>query len=142
MQVFFADNVKKWRLPQVVEILPDLIHLSVFLFFTGLTIFLFNVYHSVFLSVVWWIALVSTLYGCIMLMPLFLPNSPYYTPLSPPIFHIAWSFVHVPVSVLELGFFLSLYLTSSSFYSSYPSCYPTRSPTMSRIAASPSAWMP
>ena len=101
---FFAKGVKKWRLPQVVEILPGLIHLSVFLFFIGLAIFLLNVHHSVFLSVIWWIALVSTLYACITLMPLFLSDSPYYTPLSTPIFHIAWSFVCATLFVIFICF--------------------------------------
>ena len=87
-----------------MEILPGLIHLSVFLFFIGLAIFLFNVHHSVFLTVIWWIALVSTLYGCITLMPLFLPDSPYYTPLSTPIFHIAWSFVYFTVFIFFICF--------------------------------------
>ena len=70
------------RLPHVVEALPALIHLSLFLFFSGLVIFLFNINHSVFTSVIWWIGPFSMGYGWIMLMPIFRPDSPYYAPLS------------------------------------------------------------
>jgi len=82
MRAFFADGMNKMCLPYVVEALPALIHLSLFLFFAGLVIFLFNINHSVFNSVIWWIGPFSMGYGWIMLMPIFRPNSPYYAPLS------------------------------------------------------------
>jgi len=75
------------RLPSAVELLPALIHLSLFLFFAGLVIFLFNINHSVFVSAIWWIGLYSITYGWVTLMPIFYYDSPYYTPLS----SFAWS---------------------------------------------------
>ena len=74
-------------LSSAVELLPALIHLSLFLFFAGLLIFLFNIHHSVFVSVIWWIGLYSITYGWVTLMPLARYDSPYYTPLS----SFAWS---------------------------------------------------
>src|SRR6266851_7913976 len=70
-----------------VEGLPVLIHLSLFLFFVGLVIFLFNVNQSVFVSVIWWMGLFSVVYVGMTVMPIFRPDSPYYTPLS----STAWS---------------------------------------------------
>jgi len=87
VRAFFANGVDKLRLPSAVELLPALIHLSLFLFFAGLVIFLFNINHSVFVSVIWWIGLYSITYGWVTLMPIFRHDSPYYTPLS----SIAWS---------------------------------------------------
>ena len=82
MRAFFANGVDRMRIPLVVETLPALLHLSLFLFFSGLAIFLFNINHSVFVSGLLYIGLFSTMYGCTTLMPIFFPESPYYTPLS------------------------------------------------------------
>src|ERR1700761_7757560 len=82
MRAFFADGVEKMHVPWAVEGLPLLLHLSVFLFFGGLAIFLFNIDHGVFGSVIWWIGLFSIIYGLITVMPIVRHNSPYYSPLS------------------------------------------------------------
>ena len=82
MRAFFSDGVDKLHLPWVVEVLPTLVHLSLFLFFAGLLIFISNINHTVFNYVIWWIAIFSTVYGCITLMPIFRHDSPYYAPLS------------------------------------------------------------
>jgi hypothetical protein len=70
MHAFFAGGVDKMHIPWVVEGLPTLLHLSLFLFFGGLVIFLFNVDREVFTCVVWWIGLFSVVYGLITLVPL------------------------------------------------------------------------
>ena len=57
MCAFFAEGANKLHIPWTVEGLPALLHLSVFLFFGGLVIFLFNIDHVVFSSVIWWIGL-------------------------------------------------------------------------------------
>ena len=82
MRAFFANGVDKMRVPLVVEILSALLHLSLFLFFSGLVIFLLNINPSIFVSVVLCIGLFSLSYGCATLMPIIFPDSPYYTPLS------------------------------------------------------------
>ena len=82
MRAFFSNGVDKLHLPWAVEALPTLVHLALFLFFAGLLIFLFNTNHMVFNTVVGWIALFSTAYGSITLMPIFRHDSPYYAPLS------------------------------------------------------------
>ena len=52
MHAFFAEGVDKMHIPWAVEGLPTLLHLSLFLFFGGLAIFLFNVDQEVFMFVV------------------------------------------------------------------------------------------
>ncbi|KAF8475241.1 hypothetical protein DFH94DRAFT_609620, partial [Russula ochroleuca] len=82
MRAFFANGAEKMHIPWAVEGLPTLLHLSLFLFFGGLVIFLFNVHQEVFICVVSWIGLFSGVYGLITLLPLFRQDSPYYSPLS------------------------------------------------------------
>ena len=82
IRAFFAEGVEECLLPWVVETLPALLHISLFLFFAGLVVFLWNVNLTMFKSVLSWVTICSTLYGCFTLMPIFRHNSPYFTPLS------------------------------------------------------------
>ncbi|KAI0301534.1 hypothetical protein B0F90DRAFT_1628611 [Multifurca ochricompacta] len=82
IRAFFAKGVDSLHLPWAVEALPTMLHLSLFLFFAGLIIFLFNVNHTVFTVVSCWVGFCTGIYGCIALMPLFRIDSPYYAPLS------------------------------------------------------------
>ena len=84
IRAFYANGADKMYIPWAVEGLPTLLHLSLFLFFGGLAIFLFNIDKEVFTGVFLWIGLFSTVYGLITLLPLIRPDSPYYTPLSLP----------------------------------------------------------
>ena len=65
LRAFFADGVDNLQIPWAVEGLPTLLHLSLFLFFGGLVVFLFNVDQEVFIGVVTWIGIFSTMYGSI-----------------------------------------------------------------------------
>jgi Family of unknown function (DUF6535) len=82
IRAYFAKGVDKLHLPWVVEALPGLLHLSVFLFFTGLPIFLFGINHTVFIAVLSCVGTCGASYLCISIMPLVRHDSPYYTPLS------------------------------------------------------------
>ena len=82
IRAFFAEGVDKCLLPWVVETLPMLLHISLFLFFAGLVIFLWNVNLTIFKLVLSWVAICTALYGCITLMPIIRYDSPYYTSLS------------------------------------------------------------
>ena len=88
MRALFAEGVDKMHILWVAEALPMLLHLSVFLHFAGLLIFLFNINHTVFNPVGWWIGLFSTGYALITFMPIIRHYSPYYAPLS----QSAWFF--------------------------------------------------
>jgi Family of unknown function (DUF6535) len=111
IRAFFASGIDKLHLPWAVEALPTLVHISLFLFFSGLLVFLFNINHTVFSFVVWWVGLSGGVYGCITLMPIFRHDSPYYAPLS----LSAW-FLYTGVSY---GVFRVLaFITLSDYFSS------------------------
>src|SRR5579863_1964151 len=82
IRAFFAEGVDKFHLPWAVEALPALLHLSLFLFFVGLAVFLFNINHTVFKMAVSWIGVCTGIYICITFLPMFRHDSPYYAPLS------------------------------------------------------------
>ena len=84
IRAFFAEGVEKCLLPWTVDALPTLLHISLFLFFTGLVVFLCNVNLTIFKLVLSWVGLCVALYGCITCMPIIRHDSPYYTPLSLP----------------------------------------------------------
>ena len=88
IRAFFAEGVEKCLLPWAVDALPTLLHISLFLFFAGLVVFLCNVNLTIFKLVLSWVGLCTALYGCITCMPIFRHDSPYYTPLSLPTWHI------------------------------------------------------
>ena len=88
IRAFFAEGVTKCLLPWAVDTLPTLLHISLFLFFAGLVVFLCNVNLTIFKLVLSWVGLCTTLYGCITCMPILRHDSPYYTPLSLPTWHI------------------------------------------------------
>ncbi|KAH9978309.1 hypothetical protein BJV74DRAFT_798491 [Russula compacta] len=82
MRAFFADGMDKSHIPWAVEGLPALLHLSLFLFFSGVLILLFNINHTVFYWVIWSVGVSLMMYGWITLVPIFRHDSPYYAPLS------------------------------------------------------------
>jgi hypothetical protein len=82
IRIFHAEGLEKLYLHWVTRAVPILIHISLFLFFSGLPIFLFSVNRTVFNVVITWLALCVAGYACITLMPIFCQNSPYYSPLS------------------------------------------------------------
>jgi len=113
MRAFFAAGIDKFHAPWAVEVLPALVHLSLFIFFVGLLIYLFDINHTVFSAVVCWVALLSSVYVCMTLMPIFWPDSPYYAPLS----STAWIiYATISYAVLNIRFFVkSLSSTRQSF---------------------------
>ena len=100
IRAFFAEGVENLHLPWAVEALPALLHISLFLFFAGLLVFLFNTHHNVFSAVAWWIGLCSIAYISITFMPLFRPDSPYYAPLSSSVWYLATGVLTLAFQVL------------------------------------------
>ena len=82
IRAFFSEGVDKCLLPWTVDALPTLLHISLFLFFAGLVVFLCNVNLTIFKLVLSWVGLCAALYGCFTCMPIIRHDSPYYTPLS------------------------------------------------------------
>ena len=86
--MFLAEGVDELLLSWTVEGLPTLLHISLFLFFAGLVVFLWNVDLTIFKLVLSRVGICTALYGCITVMPIFRHDSPYHTPLSLPSWHI------------------------------------------------------
>jgi len=69
-------------LPWVVEGLPALLHISLFLFFAGLSVFLFSVNYTIFKAMIAWVALCVIVYAYLTVSLIQHKNSPYSVPLS------------------------------------------------------------
>jgi len=79
---FCAKGLKKSRVSLIVRSVPTLIHVSLFLFFAGLLIWLTNINHLVGWPVVFWLGLCGTGYAYVTIMPILHHDSPYFSPLS------------------------------------------------------------
>ena len=82
IRAFFAEGVERLHLHWAVEALPALLHISVFLFFAGLCVYLFSAHKTVFSVVVAWVGLCVVVYGYITVLPILHKDSPYHAPLS------------------------------------------------------------
>ena len=122
MRAFLSRAVDNMNLPSVVEGLPILIHLAVFLFFAGLIVFLLNVNDNVCFPVNVWIGLFSILYAFITFMPMFRPDSPYYSPLSAPVAFIS-GLLLLTISGTATIFLLSLSLLAALIRVILRSCF-------------------
>jgi hypothetical protein len=101
IRIFHAEGLKKLHLHWVTRAVPILIQVSLFLFFSGLPIFLFDVNRTVFNVVVIWLGLCVAGYACITLMPIFYQNSPYYSPLSPFVWWCVTNMLFIVHQLLE-----------------------------------------
>ena len=99
IRTYHAEGLDRWQLHQVTRMVPVLIHVSLFLFFSGLPLFLFNVNRTIFNVVVAWLALCVAGYACITLIPIFCQDSPYFSPLTSSIWF--W-FVNMLFIILRL----------------------------------------
>ncbi|KAI0262995.1 hypothetical protein BC834DRAFT_803973, partial [Gloeopeniophorella convolvens] len=77
---FYAEGVERFRVSWAIDALPALLHLSVFLFYAGLSVLLFTISLTIFKIIVSWVALCLSLYVVITILPAIFPNSPYRTP--------------------------------------------------------------
>jgi len=82
IRAFFAEGADKFRLSTVVEVLPALLHLSVFLFFAGLVIFLLDVNHSIAFGILSLVAICGLSYTIFTIFPILFHDSPFQTPLT------------------------------------------------------------
>ncbi|KAH9066425.1 hypothetical protein EDB87DRAFT_719492 [Lactarius vividus] len=95
IRAFFAEGVDKYLLPWAVETLPVLLHISLFLLFAGLVVFLCNVNMTAFKLVLSRVGVCMALYGCITFMPIFCHDSPYYTSLSSSVWFIVFGICYI-----------------------------------------------
>ena len=82
VRAFYKHGVEKLHIPWTIEVLPALLHISLFLFFAGLSVFLFTVHLTIFKVVTIWIGVCAILYAVLTFMPIIRKDSPYSAPLS------------------------------------------------------------
>src|SRR5712672_2768771 len=82
IRAFYSEGVEKLHVPWAVELLPALLHTSLFLFFAGLGVFLFSIHRTLFNIIMSWIGLCGFVYVYLTFLPIFYKDSPYSSPLS------------------------------------------------------------
>ncbi|KAI9443791.1 hypothetical protein H4582DRAFT_1916694 [Lactarius indigo] len=82
LRAFFAEGVERFHLAFAVEAIPALLHVSVFLFLTGLVISLFTIHHTIAYIILAATVSGGIVYTMITVMPVFYHNSPYHSPFS------------------------------------------------------------
>ncbi|KAF8489484.1 hypothetical protein F5888DRAFT_1196707 [Russula emetica] len=70
IRAFYRHGVEQLHIPWTIEVLPALLHISLFLFFAGLSVFLFSVHLTIFTVVTSWIGVCAILYAILTLLPI------------------------------------------------------------------------
>ena len=91
-------GARLYKIPLIVEILPTLLHLSVFLFFGGLVIAFHTIHRSVAIAVDVAVGLSGLAYIAMSILPCLDVRCPYRTPVS----HILWYPCHAFLSFAAL----------------------------------------
>ncbi|KAI9433333.1 hypothetical protein H4582DRAFT_1988573 [Lactarius indigo] len=81
-RAYLFEGVQAFRLSQAVEVVPAILHVSVFLFFAGLVDFLFSIDDVVAYAMFGVVVFFGTIYILLTFLPNVRPNCPYRTPFS------------------------------------------------------------
>ncbi|EUC58235.1 transmembrane protein, putative [Rhizoctonia solani AG-3 Rhs1AP] len=76
------EELERWKMPEILAILPVFMHLSLFLFFVGLIIYLWDTHVGVIIPVLITTAFTGTFYATTTMLPITYELCPYATPLS------------------------------------------------------------
>ncbi|KAI0270110.1 hypothetical protein BGY98DRAFT_1083615, partial [Russula aff. rugulosa BPL654] len=74
---YLFEGCERWNMPRVAEAVPGLLHISLFLFFAGLSDSLLNINTKVALSTIVPISVSGLLYVFAIFAPIIYPQSPY-----------------------------------------------------------------
>ncbi|KAI9431671.1 hypothetical protein H4582DRAFT_1884837, partial [Lactarius indigo] len=95
MRAYIFDGITRFEMARAVATMPTLLHISVFLFFTGLVDFLFPIYATVAYATLSCIVVFALAYAILTILPNIFLNCPYATPLSSLTWRISQFFVIV-----------------------------------------------
>lgn len=87
---FLFLGILKFDMRRAIEIIPTLLHLSVFLFLAGLVIFFFTIHRTIAIVVLCAVGVLGVAYLILTILPCVHRNSPYRTPIS----GMAWRLWH------------------------------------------------
>ncbi|KAI0291099.1 hypothetical protein BC826DRAFT_1176558 [Russula brevipes] len=92
LRAFFTAGIERHKFDFLLQALLVLVHLSLLFFFSGFLVFMLRL-TRVFAPIIFiisccWIGFFNAAYLFITVLPIFLPDSPYYTPLSIPVAYV------------------------------------------------------
>ena len=85
---YLHEGTIRTRIAALAEVVPALVHISLFLFLGGLADFLWNSYKTVGKSTLFSVVLCAALYIIITFAPVISPQSSYRTPCSPLVWYV------------------------------------------------------
>jgi Family of unknown function (DUF6535) len=85
IRTYLFQGVVRFRLDTVANCVPLLLHASVFLFFTGLVVFLFQIDKTLAYILLGCVVACAVTYVALTVLPLFYRDCPYQTPMSGPL---------------------------------------------------------
>ncbi|KAJ7085155.1 hypothetical protein B0H15DRAFT_988667, partial [Mycena belliarum] len=110
-------GLKRFKMQAVVEIIPLLLHTSLFLFFAGLIPFLIPISTTLAGVTAALLAILATIYLVLTALPAAYPDCPYRTPLSSSLWNIIQAYQYLKCQWLhrmEAAHYLSQRLASKS----------------------------
>jgi hypothetical protein len=87
-------GTQKYRMSHAIGLIPIPLHISVFLFFSGLIIFLFTISNAIAIVLTAAVVLIGLLYMVLTILPVTDDVCPYFTPMS----DVWWYLQHTIVS--------------------------------------------
>jgi hypothetical protein len=84
---------QKYKLSHAIGLIPLPLHISVFLFLSGLIIFLFTISTTIAIVLTVAVALIGVSYAILTLLPMYDEVCPYFTPMSK-----VWWYLHYSIS--------------------------------------------
>jgi hypothetical protein len=75
-------GTQRYKLSHAIGLIPLPLHISVFLFFSGLIIFLFTISNAIAIVLTVAVALIGSLYAALTILPTIDDVCPYFTPMS------------------------------------------------------------
>ncbi|KAJ7889659.1 hypothetical protein B0H13DRAFT_2532109 [Mycena leptocephala] len=88
-------GMKRFNMHTVVDIVPLLLHASLFFFFAGLVAFLVPVNTTITIVAATLLAILAGVYSLLTLLPIWYLDCPYHTPLSTAFWRISRSFMTI-----------------------------------------------
>ena len=89
LRQYLHEGCEGWYMPVVAEAVPDLLHVSLFLFFVGLCDTVLNINTAVGISTTVPVGITGLLYILTTFAPIIFPNSPYQNSFSVLIWYLA-----------------------------------------------------
>lgn len=88
ISAYLYQGINRFKMAAIVEIIPLLLHISLFLFFSGLVAYLFMFNNALAYVILGVVVFCTFIYGLVTFIPFFCLDCPYRTPLTLLSWHI------------------------------------------------------